>query len=207
MKKDQMEIQTASKWYRWLWLSPFLTIPTLLILFSASDALTYSLLCPQGWQNCNYAAAYKLNGLIAVLFSALWHLLLLIPSLNKESQFVCWHGRQAMILAGVRTAVPLIFLLAAGFYFSEIVAFLILIPIWFFGTFWGQRQAARGDCSLMRWTGRGDFLPGPPADGDKAGIEGFSNETLENTFRFSQDPEERQAALEEFKKRGLVENL
>ena len=113
--RNQAEIgrKTARKWYRWLWFSPLLTIPTLLILSIATESLIYSLVCPQGWQNCSYdyAAGYRLSVLLSVLGSALWHLILLIPARNKESTFVRWHGRQAMILAGVRTAVPLTFII------------------------------------------------------------------------------------------------
>ncbi len=79
--------------------------------------------------------------------------------------------------------------------------------IWFFGTLWAQRQAARGDCSLMRWTGNADLLPEPSQDEEKDEYRKLQTETLENTFRFSNDPQEQQAALEELKKRGLVENL
>ena len=46
-----MEIQTARKLYRWLWLSPLLTIPTLLIIFFAVDSFVYDLVCPQGFQS------------------------------------------------------------------------------------------------------------------------------------------------------------
>jgi hypothetical protein len=205
MIRDKTEIQAARKWYRWLWLSPLLTFPTVVLIMTAGHYQIFQLVCPQGWNNCDLDAVFRLKGLIAVGISALWHLVLLIPSMNKESQFVRWHGRQEMIIASVRTIVPLIFVLAAGASGLNIVALLILIPIWIFGTLWGQRQAARGDCTLMRWTGRTDSLPGPPADEEVDGIGGLSTETLESTFRFSKDPQERQAALEEMKKRGLVE--
>jgi uncharacterized membrane protein len=201
----EMERQTARKWYRWLWLSPFITIPTLALVLITVNPYIEMLVCPQGWHNCNYDAAYRLNGLIAVVFSALWHLLLLIPSLNVKSQFVRWHGKQAMILAGVRTAVPLAFIVIFRYGISTYLAILILIPIWFFGTLWGQRQAARGDCSLMRWTGREEALPGPPAEPELA--QDFSPETLVNIIRFSKDPERRRSALDQLEKHGMVENL
>jgi uncharacterized membrane protein len=202
-----MEIQTARKWYRWLWLSPSLTIPTLIILFFAFESYTFQLVCPQGWNDCDYDTLNTLNGLIAVGFSSIWHLVLLVPSLNKESQFVRWHGRQAMILALVRTLVPLIFIIATGASDLIFAAIPILILIWLFGTLWGQRQAARGDCSLMRWTGRADSLPGPPPDAETDEFGELTTGTLENTFRFSNEPQEQQAALEELKNRGMVENL
>lgn len=202
-----MEIQTARKWYRWLWMSPLLTVPTLLILFFAIDSLVYDLVCPQGWQSCSYdyRVRYLLSAPIAVLGSALWHLVLLIPARDKESTFVRWHGRQELLLAGLRTAVPLASIVVFGGN-EAFFSIIIMIPIWLFGTLWGQRQAARGDCSLMRWTGKADFLPGPPPDKETGKFQDLSTETLENTFRFSNDPQERQAALEELKNRGVVEN-
>ena len=203
----EIERQTARKWYRWLWFSPLLTIPTLLFLSSATSSLIYSLVCPQGWQNCSYdyATSYKFSAVLSVLGSALWHMVLLIPARNKEIPFVRWHGRQAMILAGMRTAVPLAFIVIFGYGFFTYLAILILIPIWFFGTLWGQSQAARGDCSLMRWTGREHALPGPPEEPEQT--QDFSPETLVNIIRFSMDSEERQSALDDLKKRGMVESL
>jgi hypothetical protein len=112
--------------------------------------------------------------LIAVLGSALWHLILLLPALNKESEFVRWHGRQALLLAGVRTVVPLVLGGVFGFEldwwggyyeFRALSSVPILVLVWFFGTLWGQRQATRGDCSLMRWLGRAEaVLPREPAE-------------------------------------------
>jgi hypothetical protein len=110
-----------------------------------------------------------------------------------------------MILAGVRTAVPLISLLVIGSSGASIFTILLLIPIWFFGTLWGQRQAGRGDCSLMRWKGREADLPGPQVESEFA--QDFSPEILVNIIRFSKDPEKRQSALDELKKHGMVENF
>jgi hypothetical protein len=202
-----IERQRARKWYRWLWLSPLLTIPTLIILFAAYDKYIYDLVCPQGWQNCDYIIAYRLQGLIAVGFSALWHLVLLIPTRDRESAFVCWHGRQAIVLAGLRTAVPLIFLVIFGLEGIAFTSILILISIWLFGTLWGQRQAARGDCSLARWSGRTNILPGPPPKVEADHVVEQSNQELVDIVRFSCDPEKRQAALDQLSERGLVENL
>lgn len=202
-----MEIKTARKWYRWLWLSPFLTIPTLLMSNAIFYDLVHVMVCPQGWLGCNHAAVARISAILAVFISSLWHLLLLIPSLDKKNQFVRWHGRQAMILAGVRTIVPLVLVFLIDDWITTLIFLLVLIPIWFFGTYWGQQQAGRGDCSLMRWTGREDLLPGPPPDQETSGLGSLSDETLENTFRFSKDQQEREAVLEELKKRGLVEQL
>ena len=118
-----------------------------------------------------------------------------------------WHGRQALLLALLRTSVPIFFVLFVGDPIIVLISLLLLIPIWLVGTLWGQNQAGRGDCSLMRWTGRADALPGPPT---RTGIDRqpeTSADALETTFLFSNDPQKRQAALGEMKKRGLVEYL
>jgi hypothetical protein len=202
----EMERLTARKWYRWLWLSPLLTIPTLLIIYFNLASFSYDLFCSNGWESCIYdhQTRYKWSGIIAILGSGLWHLVLLIPALNKQRRFVSWHGRQEMILAAVRTVLPLV-MFASWTDDGALFSILFMVPIWFFGTLWGQRQAARGDCSLMRWTDRADSLSGPPAEEDEEGISELPTESLESTFRFSNDPQERQAALEEMKNRGLVE--
>lgn len=177
-----MERKQASMWYRWLWLSPLLTVPTL-IAFVSNDI------------------AYSLPGtepeVFNVLRSALWHLLLLIPVRNKQSAFVRWHGRQALFLAGLRTIVPLYFVLKFGFWWDTLLLIPILIPIWFFGTLWGQNQAKRGDCSLARWFGRADELPGPA----------LNVESMVKIIRYSRDPQERQKALMKLKELGMVEEL
>jgi len=97
---------------------------------------------------------------LAVLGSALPHLILLVPALNKKSAFVRWHGRQALLLAAVRTVVPLAFVAAFGSGGLALLAVPILIVVWAVGTLIGQRQAARGLCTLMRWFGRAEAQPG-----------------------------------------------
>jgi hypothetical protein len=79
--------------------------------------------------------------------------------LNRKSEFVRWHGKQALLLAGVRTVVPLGFVLGFGSSWNLAWGLPILIVVWFVGTLRGQSQAARGLCSLMRWAGRGDAQP------------------------------------------------
>jgi hypothetical protein len=188
-----MEKQTAQNWYWWLWLSPLLTIPTLLFLFLLL------------W----FMDLEDLGALIAVLGSALWHLVLLIPALNKEHPFVHWHGRQALLLAGVRTAVPLVLGLALFDALIEamLVAIPVLIVIWFSGTLWGQRQAARGDCSLMRWFDQEGLLSTPRAANVKTQAGEQGAEALVKIIRFSCDLEERRSALAELESRGMVEDL
>lgn len=157
------EIITAKNWYRWLWLSPLLTIPTLIYILVSDPG--YGLICGGNWRNCDYDLEMLVTGLFAILGSALWHLVLLIPALNKQNRFVRWHGRQALLLAGIRTAIPVAFLIldfVNGMYVEiSIWSVPVLIVFWFFGTRWGKGQAKRGDCALMRWTGHGAGLPLP----------------------------------------------
>jgi hypothetical protein len=62
---------------------------------------------------------------------------------------------------------------------------------------WGQNQAKRGDCSLARWFGRADELPGPA----------LNVESMVKIIRYSRDPQERQKALMKLKELGMVEEL
>jgi hypothetical protein len=202
-----MERKKARNWYWWLWLSPLVTIPTL--AFSLSQEIGYDLVCRGGWQRCNWAAAERVTILIAVLVSALWHLILLRPVRNKEYPFVQWHGRQALLLAAVRTVIPLVFGLGFGLDGGALLVIPVQIVVWFGGTLWGQLQAARGKCSLMRWLGQEELLLSlQQADTQAPAVEEDENvRTLIEIVRFSRDPAQRQKALEELAKRGMVEAL
>lgn len=197
------EIQTAKNWYIWLWISPAFTIPTLIILV----ILIY---VSSGSRADNYL-------MFAVFGSAFWHLVLLLPALAGVSEFVRWHGRQALILAGVRTAMVMLILflespLIYGF------GILILSVIFIGGNLWGQGQARRGDCSLMRWMGHGVGLPLPvagrepalevPSERPSGDAESPANvDSLVETIRFASDPDKRRAALVELERLGFVEPL
>jgi hypothetical protein len=146
------------------------------------------------------------SALIAVLVSALPHLILLIPALAAKSAFVRWHGRQALLLAGVQTVVPLVFGLAFGDTALEYL-FSVLLLVWLFGTLLGQQQAARGDCSLARWAGRADVLPAPEPTGKPVQATGPDPVALIDIIRYSQNPQERSMALSELEKMGRVEPL
>jgi len=134
-----LETQTARNWYWWLWLSPLATLLALAWLMTLHPEAEVTPL--------------------AVLGSALPHLILLVPALNRKSEFVRWHGRQALLLAAVRTVVPLVFVTAFGSGSLVLLAVPILIVVWAVGTPIGQRQAARGQCTLMRWFGRAEAQP------------------------------------------------
>jgi len=181
----------AARWYFWLWFSPLLTIPTLFILSFLTYNLILVLLCPGGYRNCDSTRLSKYALFVAILVSALWHLILLIPVLDKRNEFVRWHGRQALCLAGVRTAIPLIFVSLFG---EDMLApvILFMIAFWLAGTLWGQFQARRGDCSLARWFGRTDLLP--PPEPDEELLQGV--ETLLETIRSNPDKPQRDKAVD-----------
>jgi len=193
------EKRKAADWYRWLWLSPLVTVFTAIFLYSLIYDPVFDLVCPDGYRNCDWDIAERIPILIALVGSALWHLILLIPALDKEKAFVCWHGRQALLLAGVRTAVPLAMIILVNIYGGLLAAILVLIPIWFAGTLWGQRQAKRGDCSLARWLGKADVLPPP-----EPSIKEASVKVLINTLRENPEKGQCNKAVQELRERGLT---
>lgn len=202
----RMGSKDAMNWYLWLWLSPLVTVPSLAFIYFLGDALSVRLICGGEWLDCNHAAVERVALLIAVLGSALWHLILLLPALVAKSQFVRWHGRQALFLAGLRTAVPLMSALVFGVG-GVCLANLIQLPIYVLGNLWGQRQATRGDCSLMRWFGRAEALPLPEPVAVPEEAPGVGPEALVETIRYSRDHEERKKALLELGELGMVESL
>ncbi len=198
-----MDRLRAKNWYFWLWLSPLLTLPTLGIVAAANPG--YEWLC-QSYRSCNWAIAERVTILVAVIASSLWHLILAVPAREKEAPFVRWHRRQALLLAGIRTAIPL----ALGLSFGTTGFFLavpILIGIWFVGTLWGHRQAARGNCSLMRWAGHGEELSALQCAEREAHKEKPDLDRLLDVIRSSADPQERWKALAELETQGMVEPL
>lgn len=192
------EKQSAKNWYLWLWLSPFLTVPTAVYIFSPIlSSLFYNLFCPGGWGDCNRGLVDRLTLSMAILGSAIWHLILLVPAFGEKSEFVRWHGRQALILAGVRTAVPLGLALIWGenaLFFGVI----LLIAIWFAGNLWGEGQAKSGDCSLARRYGREEALPPPePKETPAAGAPDARVQALVEVIRSEPNKLQRTKAVRE----------
>ena len=195
----------AKNWYVWLWLSPLLTLPTLAIVAGFDPG--YEWTCAN-YATCNWRLAQTVTVLVAVSGSALWHLILLIPARDKEAPFVHWHGRQALVLAGVRTAIAFAFALSYdGIFSGGLLAVPLLIVVWFAGTMWGQRQAARGDCSLMRWAGHEEELSALQRAEREAEPEEPDPDHLEELIRYSRDPEVRRKALSELERLEMVEPL
>lgn len=207
------EIKKARDWYWWLWISPLLTIPTLVVA-GLWDPVS-GLLC-SGPGRCDSSLEDQISLFIAVVISSLWHLLLLIPIGQKSRLFLNWHGFQCLSLAGMRTAVVLVFVVAFGFNWPTLLAIPIILWIYFLGTFVGYYQADRGKCSLAKWVGRGDELAGyatlksKPTLKRKAGkVTTVKGDPIfwVNIIQFSKDPEKRNLALEALEVIDMVEEF
>ena len=185
-----MQIPEAHKWYRWLWWSPLLTVPT----FIGVGVWTYF---SGDWAG------------LPVIVSALWHLILLKPAMDKERPFVCWHGRQALALAGLRTIIPLAIVIWEDDVEAIPIAIPFLIVVWFFGTIWGQRQATRGDCSTLRWLGghNAEEILGIIGQEKEAIKVDKQTNNLVYAIRFGRSREKREAALTELEALDMVEPL
>lgn len=136
------EERLAKAAYNWLRVSPFVTILTLFFVYNFNIA---SLFC--NVLVCDYNTTDMLNLAFGVLGSALWHLILLQYVNNKDSEFVRKHGRQALVYAGIRTAVPLGGVALA--YFSSdsgviaCLVVLVLLLLWFTLPAMGTSQIKR----------------------------------------------------------------
>lgn len=188
------ERKIARNWYFWLWLSPLLTIPTLIIVFFISANWSYRF------------ASELLCFLFAVLGSALWHLILLIP-IYDDDRFIRWHGFQALSLALIRTAIPLFAGLISDLDTGTLLAIPFLLVVWFFGTLWGQLEANRGKCTLMERFGSKEKQPLEPTRGDICSPEETNIQAWMETIRFSADPQDRAQALQALEQLGMTEQL
>lgn len=104
IKMERMkEKQLARGPYVWLRVSPLLTVPT----FYGVMSLELGYIFCANITHCTYDTALMINAICGVLISALWHLLLLQYVRSDKSELVRKHGRQALIYAGIRTAIPL----------------------------------------------------------------------------------------------------
>ncbi|MEW5941731.1 MAG: hypothetical protein AB1750_18870, partial [Chloroflexota bacterium] len=151
--------QSAAQTYTWLWLSPVLTIPTLFFVVNVDPG--YALVCRSGFGNCDYDLASLITNLLAILVSGLWHLILLLQLQGAKHEFVRWHAKQALMLAGIRTTIPILLVILGGgdLYEIGLLGILILFLVYLFGNNWGRNQAKRGDCWLMRRYGLEADLP------------------------------------------------
>lgn len=149
------EVKLAKEAYGWLRLSPLITVFTFVLVFVAA----YSSLPSDNselYTSHPGLFSFYIPTAIAILGSALWHLRLLSFIRNRDSDFVRWHGRQALLLAGIRTATCLLFLAidAVSGYALFYWVILVLIFMWAFMSSWGNRQVEMGTCALALWFGR-----------------------------------------------------
>jgi hypothetical protein len=205
-----MESRKARSWYLWLWFSPLFTLPTLAVIALIDPGRSW--ICRGGaWSSCDSELATRLTILAAIFVSALWHLIILMPSLNKKEIFVRWHGYQMLLLAGLRTLIPAIIL---GFYVTDgsaLISFLLLVAVWLFGTGQGQAQAARGECSLMRWMGQEALLPSdemvskePATISESSPLPTAKLKSSVNIIRHSPNQKRHRRALSELRQAGLA---
>ena len=201
------ERKIARNWYFWLWFSPLVAFPTSTVLFLyliyAGDYFPFSIL-----SKLNQVAGHYLPLLSLITISpALLHLILLIPALDKKRPFVRWHARQAMLIVAVRTC--FIFITVEAFIESDwtIVFLFLSLAIWFFGTLWGQLEANRGKCTLMKWFEGRAMRTSKPAMKAFGLPEEADIQTWIETIRFSPDPQARAQALQALEQLGLTEQL
>lgn len=151
MQKREQEL--AKRVYKWLKSSPLFTVVTFFIIYYMGLS---EIFC--GSYACNYDTTQFIDAVFGVLGSALWHLTLLQYVNNKESDLVHWHGAQALLIAGVRTLIPLLSLVI-GFFLGSIdlscsLSFIGLFIIWAIVPQWGNRQVERGECILAQHMGK-----------------------------------------------------
>ena len=125
-------IKQAKRFYKWLWWSPILLIPTTAVLL----LLNY------------WIFNYEEGKIFA--FAALWHLaFLLLPAIGHKVTYVRWHARQALLIALFFTLLQIIFyqnVFVEGFIIWAYI-------IHFFITLWGFKQIERGEIWLANWLG------------------------------------------------------
>jgi hypothetical protein len=97
------EKQLARGPYLWLRASPLLTVFTFYLVSNFGPA---DIFCTGNFK-CDYNVSSMINALIGVLVSALWHLILLQYIRGDRGDLVRKHGMQALMYAGIRTAIPL----------------------------------------------------------------------------------------------------
>jgi hypothetical protein len=204
MSDFSQEFKRAQSWYWWLWLSPTVTIPTLVIIYLIgwNRGLSH-LICPS--RSCPSLLENSIPIIFLILISGLWHLVLLIPARSKDSAFVRGHGFQMLFLAGIRTLIPILSVLNTGEEEGLIYSIPFLIGIWLIGNSVGQRQAARGENGFLVWLRKESRLSGQKAEVDLTPSGDQDLESLKEIIRFSQDQQERGAARNALISLGLVE--
>jgi hypothetical protein len=188
---SDLDRDSAKGIYTWLLLSPFLTVPTMIIAALNLDWNS----SPNEW-------------VFAALIPLVFHLPMLFK-LNTKSVFVYRHTQQAIFLVALRAGMASI-ALSIGEYPGEGVWLFFLGNgvLWLFGSLWARGQAVRRECWWMKRKGE-TILPLEAQIIDKPVTNDESKEQLNalntegntakqkalNTFRAGTSDERKQAVL------------
>lgn len=187
-----MQRSEAIKIYNWLWFAPFVTVPTIIFL-----SIVFYFMFDNGFVG-------------AFLVSSGWHLVLIVQVLQQQDKYVRWHGKQALVLAGFQTTVPLFYIvsyLTENMDEFELFGFIFPLGIvWLFGTLWGQGQAKQGVCTLMKLFGEDAPIDTETAKTLPKPIK-QNPDDLENIVRYSKDNQKRANAIYGLMQLGMVESF
>jgi len=132
---SKAESKSAIGTYTWLFLSPFLTVPTMIVATLNLD----------GHSSIN-------QRVFAALIPLIFHLPILFK-LDTKNAFVYRHTQQALLLVALRAGMASL-AFSIGRHGEE--AWLFLLgngALWLFGTTWARNQAIRGKCWIMKRKG------------------------------------------------------
>ena len=196
-----MERKQARNVYLWLWLSPFLTIPTLIFIYASIPTYRLTRQLCGGYSSKCFADIDRLAMFSAVLISGIWHLVLLVYLFRHKHPFVRGHAAQGLFLAGVRTLLAVIAVVVSfdSDFYSAAFVLLIMLLVWFFGNTIGMNQVRDGRCTLLKLRGVTFTLtPLPPTESEIR--------QRVSILRFSTNPRKRANAIEKLNQWGAVEH-
>ncbi len=196
-----MDTKIARNRYIWLWVAPFITIPSLIAIVFILDSLYIPF-----W-NFSYRDKEIIIGILAPLIGALWYLILLIPTKNNKSDFVRWHTKQALAIAGIQTTIPILFIVYYGFDLEAIFFIPVLLVFWFFSTLLGQIEASKGNCTLRKWLEKKTAVPDNINHLNSNKFSHLDPDSLIEIIRISKNNEERKSAFLMLSKINLVETM
>jgi len=196
---SDLDKDSAKGIYAWLLLSPFLTVPTMIVAALNLD-----------WNSSPNQRVF------AALVPAIFHLALLLR-FDSKKPFVYRHAQQAIFLVALRAGMASI-ALSIGTYPGD-GAWLFFLgngSLWLFGSLWGRNQAIHKNCWWMKRKDETilppDIKPGEQSvtttepittaiKKNKPAIEGALH-----TFRTG-TPEERKQAILSLSQLGEVETF
>jgi hypothetical protein len=124
---------TARRVYTWLFISPVLTIPLLIVML-------FSLRYPEATTNERI-----LTTLVPLIFQAP-----LVAGLTSKSAFVYRHTQQGVLLVALRTGMAAWAISLGEYPYDGLSLFLLGNgALWLFGSLWGWNQIRQGQCWWM----------------------------------------------------------